>query len=85
MERRVVDAVAVDLPDVQVLLDLGDVGRVDAVSDAPDLAVAGRRVRVAERVPEGALDEGDDAAGGLGGAAVVLAVWGEGAAKEGMG
>lgn len=70
------DAVAVDLPDVQVLLDLGDARGFYPVGDAPDLAVAGRRVRVAEGGPEGPLDECDDAAGGLGRAAVVLAVGG---------
>lgn len=69
------DAVAVDLPDVQVLLDLGDARGLDPVGDAPDLAVARRRVRVVEGGPEGPLDERNDAAGGLWCAAVVLAVW----------
>lgn len=68
------DRVPVDLADVEVLLHLGDVGRLDAVGDAPDLAVCGGWVRVLEGGPEGVLDEGHDAAGGLRRAAVVLAV-----------
>lgn len=66
------DGVAVDLADVEVVLDLGDLVALDAVGDAPD-AVRGGLVGVVEGVPVGALDEGDDAAGGVGGAAVVLA------------
>lgn len=45
VEGRVVDRVAVDLADVEVVLDFGDVGGEDAVSDAPD-AVRGRGVVV---------------------------------------
>ena len=40
--------------------------------------LGGRRGRFAQRFPEGALDERDDAAGGLGGAAVVFAAAGAG-------
>lgn len=72
VEGRVVDGVAVDLADVEILLDLGDLFRDDAVGDAPD-ALRGRVVVVGEGGPVGPLDEGDDAAGGLRGAAVVLA------------
>jgi len=72
MEGRVMDGVAVDLADVEILLDLGDALGDDAVGDAPD-ALGGRVVVVGELFPVGALDEGHDATGGLGGASVVLA------------
>jgi len=73
VEGRVVDRVAVDLADVEVVLRLVDpVGR-DAVGRAPDL-VRGGVVVIPQRLPVGPLDEGDDAARGLGRAAVVLAV-----------
>lgn len=73
MERRVVDAVPVDLPDVEVVPDLGDVVRLDAVRDAPYPAVARRGVRIRQGRPEGPLDERDDAAGRRRRAPVVLA------------
>ena len=44
VKRRVVDRVAVDLADVEVVLDLGDTRGQDAVGDAPD--ARGRRVVV---------------------------------------
>lgn len=72
VKGRVVDGVAVDLADVEILFHFGDLFRDDAVGDAPD-TLRGRAVVVGEGGPVGALDEGDDAAGGLGGAAVVLA------------
>lgn len=75
VEGGVVDAVAVDLADVEVVLHLGDLVGLDAVGDAPD-AVGGGVVVVGELLPVGALDEGRDAARGFGGASVVLAVLG---------
>lgn len=72
LEGRVVDGVAVDLADVQVLLDLGHLVRDDAVGDAPDL-VGGLVVVVRQGLPVGSCDEGDDAAWGFGGASVILA------------
>ena len=74
------DRVAVDLADVEVVLDLGDAVRDDAVGDAPDRVWGGAVVRVGQGLPVGARDKGDDAAWRGGGAAVVFAVWG---AREG--
>ncbi|KAL2019216.1 hypothetical protein VTK56DRAFT_9943 [Thermocarpiscus australiensis] len=76
VEGCVVDRVAVDLADVEVLFHFGDPLRGDAVGDAPHL-VGCRVVVVGQLLPVGALDEGHDAPGGFGRAAVVLAVsWG---------
>lgn len=71
LKWRVVDGVAVDLADVEVVLDLGDLFGLYAVGDAPDL-VRRRVVVVGELFPVGALEEGDDAAGRLGRAAVIF-------------
>lgn len=67
------DGVAVDLTDVEVLFDLGDVSGLDAVGDAPDFGVRRCWVRVAEGCPVGVFDEGDYTAGGLRSSTVVLA------------
>lgn len=72
VEWSIVDGVAVYLADVEVLLDLCHAFRLDAVGHTPD-AVGRRVVVVGEGGPVGALNEGDDAAGGFGGAAVVFA------------
>lgn len=66
------DGVAVDLADVQILLDLLDMFRLDPVGHAPDL-VRGR-VWIWECFPERPLDERHDAARCFGSSAVVLAV-----------
>lgn len=50
MEGRVVDRVAVDLANVEVVADLGDLVGADAVGDAPD-AVGGCVVRVVDGGP----------------------------------
>lgn len=71
VERRVVDRVPVDLPYVQVVLDLGHPGRLNPVSRPPH-PFGGGVVRVRQAGPERALDQGDDAARGFGCAAVVL-------------
>lgn len=71
------DGIPVDLPDVEVRLHLLDARAGDPVGGAVD-PLGGRGGRFAQRFPEGALDESDDAAGGLGGAAVVFAAAGAG-------
>lgn len=50
------DRVSVDLTDIKILFDLGDVRGLDPVGDAPDLAVLGCGVRVGQGGPEGPLD-----------------------------
>lgn len=72
VERREVNCIPVDLPDVEVLFYLGHPVRADPVRRAPYLLRC-RVVRVDQRGPERTLDERDDAAGRLRGAAVVLA------------
>lgn len=74
MEGRVVDGVAVDFADVQVGFYFGDARGEDPVGYAPDF-VGGGWVRVGEGGVVGGGDQGYDAAGGGGRAAVVLA-WG---------
>ncbi len=72
LKGRVVDGVAVDFTNVEIVLDLGDLVGLYAVGDAPDLF--GRRVVVVRQIlPVRALQEGDDAAGRLGRATVVFA------------
>lgn len=72
LKGRVVDGVAVDFTNVEVLLDLGDLVGPYAVGDAPDSF--GRRAVVVVRqvLPVGPLEESDDPAGRFGRAAVVL-------------
>lgn len=67
------DGVAVDLADVQILLNLLDMFRFDPVGDAPDLLRG--RVWVRQCFPKRPLDEGHDAAWCFRSAAVVLAVY----------
>ncbi len=71
-ERSVLDAIPVDLADIEVNLHFCNVRRGDPVRGAPDFGRGGS-VLVCEGFPDGAVDEGYDAAGGFGGAAVVLA------------
>ena len=71
VEGRVLDAVPVDLADVEVFFHFGHAGRGDAVCGAPD-ARWGARVLVREGFPYSAVDEGRHSAGCFGGAAVVL-------------
>lgn len=68
------DRVPVDLADVEILLDLGDVLPPDAVRGAPD-PLGRRGVVVRQLLPEGPLDQRDDAAGRVWRPAVVLALW----------
>lgn len=74
MERRVVDGVAVDLADVEVLFYLVHLVGYDPVRDTPDLFGCGVMV-IRQLFPIGPLDQGYDAAGGLRRSAVVLAGW----------
>jgi hypothetical protein len=71
LEGLVVDGVPVDLTNVQVLLDLGDLFGDDAVCNAPDL-VRRRVVMVRQLLPEGALDERDDTARSFWSPSVIL-------------
>ena len=73
VEGRVVDRVPVDLPDVQILLDLCYVVPLDAVRGAPDL-FRRRGMVVRQLLPEGSLDQRDDAARRVWRPAVVLAL-----------
>lgn len=72
VEGGVVDGVAVDLADVEIVLDLGDAVRDDAIGNTPDL-LGGRVVVVDQGVPVRRLDESDDAARSFWSASVVLA------------
>lgn len=74
-EGRVVDGVAVDLADVEILFHLVDLVGPDAIRGAPD-PVRGRVVVVRQGLPVGPLEEGDDASGVGGRSSVVLAVGG---------
>lgn len=67
------DCVAVDLADVQVVPDLGYLFPDDPVGDAPS-SFRGLGMVVRQGLPERAFKESDDAARGLGGASVVLAM-----------
>jgi hypothetical protein len=71
VEGLVVDGVAVDLADVEILFDLGDLVGDDAVRDTPD-SFWGLAVEVGEFLPVGPLDERGHAAGGFRRAPVVL-------------
>ena len=71
-EWSVLDAIPADLADIEVLFHFRNVRGGDPVRRAPDFGRGGG-VLVCEGLPEGAVDEGYDAAGGFGGAAVVLA------------
>lgn len=71
VEGCVVDGVAVDLADVEIVLDIGDAVRDDAIGDAPDL-FRGRAVVIGQCAPVRLVDEGDDAARSLWSAPVVL-------------
>lgn len=62
VEGGVVDAVPVDLPDVEVLFYLAHLFWHDPVRGAPDFVRSGV-VRVGEGGPEGAFDEGYDTPG----------------------
>lgn len=70
----VVDTVAINFANVEILLDLGDFFWNDAVGDAPDFAILGSRMGIGEGGPKGPLDEGDDTAWFFRSATVVLAV-----------
>lgn len=72
VERRVVDGVAVDLADIEILLDLGDMVRVNPISYAPYLIRGGVMV-IRELFPVGAFNEGDDSPGGFWRSPMVLA------------
>lgn len=71
LEWRIVNGVAVDLANVQIVLDFGDLFRLYAVGDAPDLFRRGV-VMVGEIFPVRAFYEGDDASGGRGSTTVIL-------------
>lgn len=73
MKGGVVDAVAVDFANVEVLLNLGDFFWNDAIGNAPDFAILGSRMGIGEGGPKGSLDKGDNAAWLFRRAAVVLA------------
>lgn len=72
MERRELDAVPVDLADVEVLADFGDVRGRDVVGSAPD-AFARGMVHVGEGRPVRVVNQRGDAAWGGGRAAVIFA------------
>lgn len=72
LEGLTYDGIAVDLADVQILLDLLDMLRLDPIGHAPDLV--GSRVWIGQCFPEGPLDQGHDTARCFGSTAVVLAV-----------
>jgi len=65
--------VPVDLTQVEIVAHAGDVLGGDAVGGAPDALRRRAVVLVDEGGPVRPGKEGDDAAGGLGGAAVVFA------------
>lgn len=72
VEGGIVNAVAVDLPDVEVVLDFGDLVSLDAVGDAP-YTIRGRVVMVSQLFPVGTLDQCRDATRGFRCTPVVLA------------
>jgi len=73
VEGRVVDGVAVDLADIEVLLHFIDPGGLDAVGRSPH--PLGRRLMVVyEALPVGFLDQRHDAPRLLGCSAMILAV-----------
>lgn len=74
VEGRVVDGVAIDLPDVEVVLHLGNLFWDDAVRRAPYLVVGRGIVVVGELLPVAALDQGYDSSGSLGCASMILAM-----------
>ena len=71
VERGVVDGVAIDLADVEILLNLGDAFRNDSIGNAPDLVRRGV-VMVSKAFPVRSLDKGDDPAGCLWGPSMIL-------------
>jgi hypothetical protein len=72
VERRVVDGVAVDLADIEILLDLRDMVGVNPISYAPYL-VRGRVMVIRELFPVGAFNERDHPPGGFWRSPMILA------------
>lgn len=72
MEGRVMDGIAVDLTDVEVLFYLVHPVRLDPVGDAPD-SFGCRVMMIRQLFPVGPLDQGYDTAGSLGCSTMVLA------------
>ncbi|KAH0499141.1 hypothetical protein TgHK011_006356 [Trichoderma gracile] len=72
VERRVVDGVAVDLADIEIVLDFRDMVGVNPISYTPYF-VRGRVMVIRELLPVGAFNESDNPAGGLWRSAMILA------------
>lgn len=66
------DSVAVNLPYVKIVLDLGYLLRDDAVRGSPNLVVRRSIVVIGELLPVATFDQGNDSSWGFGGASMVL-------------